>query len=62
MVAETSNPPTGGPSALAVHVVDSSRPLTFARSPSRTRAFTNGFLAAFDTIVAAVCTTATTHN
>ncbi len=57
-----ARPPSGGPSTVAVQVVDSSRPLATSRSSRGTSAFTQAPLAALKVMSAAPTITDTTSN
>src|SRR5436190_1602049 len=55
-------PPSGGPSAVAVHIVDSKRPFATSRSCGGTSALRQAPLAALNVMSAAATTTDTTRS
>ncbi len=60
--AAIAAPPSGGPSMVAVQVVDSKRPFATSRSSGRTSAFTHAPAAAVKAMSAAPTTIATTRS
>ena len=55
-------PPSGGPTTMEVHNVDSNRPFATSRSSGRTRNFRYAPLAALNVIFAAATMTETTTS